>query len=114
MLADLIEPGARFAIIGKNSFDYLACYFGASRSGTVPVPVNYRLAPREWRFIIDDAAAELVIADTEFATGLDTVRDELETPGHYFGFDGAIESWPSFDDAVSRDERCAARPSRLT
>ncbi len=101
LLADLIEPGARFAIIGKNSFDYLACYFGASRSGTVPVPVNYRLAPREWRFIIEDAAAELVIADIEFAAGLDTVRDELEAPAHYFGFDGAIEGWRSFDDAVS-------------
>ena len=101
LLADLIEPGTRFAIIGKNSFDYLACYFAASRSGTVPVPVNYRLAPREWRFIIDDAAAELVIADSEFAIGVDTVRDELEAPAHYLGFDGAIEGWPSFDDAVS-------------
>jgi acyl-CoA synthetase (AMP-forming)/AMP-acid ligase II len=101
LLADLIEPGARFAIIGKNSFDFLACYFAASRSGTVPVPVNYRLAPREWRFIIDDADAELVIADTEFAAGLDTVRGELEAPVHFFGFDGAMEGWPSFDDAVS-------------
>jgi acyl-CoA synthetase (AMP-forming)/AMP-acid ligase II len=101
LLADLIEPGARFAIIGKNSFDYLACYFAASRSGSVPVPINYRLAPREWRFIIDDADAELVIADTDFATGLDTVRDELERPVHFFGFDGAMEGWPSFDDAVS-------------
>ena len=101
LLAELIEPGTRFAIIGKNSFDFLACYFAGSMSGTVPVPVNYRLAPREWRFIIDDAGAELVIADVEFAAGLDTVRDELETPAHFFGFDDAMEGWPSFDDAVS-------------
>jgi len=101
LLADLIEPGTRFAIIAKNSFDFLASYFAASSSGTVPVPINYRLAPREWRFIIDDADAELVLADTEFAAGLDTVRSELETPTHFFGFNGAIEGWPSFDDAVN-------------
>ena len=101
LLADLLEPGTRFAIIGKNSFDYLACYFAASMSGAVPVPINYRLAPREWRFIIDDADAELVIADIEFAAELDTVRDELETPRLFLGFDGAMEGWPSFDDAAS-------------
>ena len=85
LLSDLIEPGTRFAILGKNSFDFLACYFAASLSGTVPVPLNYRLAPPEWRFIIDDAAAELVIADIEFAAGLDTVRDELEAPLRTWG-----------------------------
>jgi fatty-acyl-CoA synthase len=101
LLSDLIEPGTRFAILGKNSFDFLACYFAASLSGTVPVPLNYRLAPREWRFIIDDADAALVVADIEFASGLDTVRDELETPVHFFGLDGAMAGWPSFDDAVN-------------
>lgn len=101
LLSDVLEPGTRFAIVGKNSFDYLACYFAASMSGTVPVPINYRLAPREWRFIVDDADAELVIADMEFAAGVDTVRDELEAPRHFLGFDGTMEGWSSFDDAVS-------------
>ena len=101
LMADLVEPGTRVAIIGKNSFDFLAIYFAASRSGVVPVPVNYRLAPPEWRFILDDAGTEVVIADIEFAAGLDTVRDDLETPTHFFGLDGEIEGWSSFDDAVN-------------
>jgi fatty-acyl-CoA synthase len=113
LLNDLIEPGSRFAILGKNSFDFLACYFAASLSGTVPVPLNYRLAPREWRFIIDDAGAELVVADVEFAAGLDTVREGLEKPVHFFGLDGAIAGWPSFDDAVNAmsDDRLDHRGS---
>lgn len=113
LLSDLIEPGTRFAILGKNSFDFLACYFAASLSGTVPVPLNYRLAPREWRFIIDDADAALIVADIEFASGLDTVRDELDTPVHFFGLDGAMAGWPSFDDAVNAmsDERPDRRGS---
>ncbi len=101
LLDDLVDPGARVAIIAKNSFDFLALYFGASRAGVVPVPVNYRLAPPEWRFILDDAGTEVVIADIEFAAGLDTVRHDLESPSHFFGLDGVIEGWASFDDAVN-------------
>ena len=101
LMADLVEPGARVAVIGKNSFDFLAIYFAASRSGVVPVPVNYRLAPPEWRFILEDAGSEVVIADLEFAADLDTVRDDLGTVTHFFGIDGQIEGWSSFDDAVN-------------
>jgi len=101
LMADLVEPGARVAVIGKNSFDFLAIYFAASRSGVVPVPVNYRLAPPEWRFILEDAGTEVVIADVEFAAALDTVRDDLKTVTHFFGIDGEIEGWSSFDDAVN-------------
>jgi acyl-CoA synthetase (AMP-forming)/AMP-acid ligase II len=101
LTADLVEPGTRVAIIGKNSFDFLAIYFAASRSGVVPVPVNYRLAPPEWRFILDDAGTQVVIADIEFAAALDTVRGDLETATHFLGLDGEIEGWSSFDDAVN-------------
>ena len=100
LLADLIEPGTRFAIIGKNGFDFAACYYAASMSGAVPVPVNYRLAPREWSFIIADAGATLVLADLEFAAGLDTVRDELGSVANFFTIDGAMDGWNALDDAV--------------
>ncbi|HUW01608.1 MAG TPA: long-chain-fatty-acid--CoA ligase [Acidimicrobiales bacterium] len=101
LLAEHLEPGDRVAIVGKNSIDYLALYYASSRAGVVPVPVNYRLAPPEWRFIIDDAESRMVIADTEFAAGIQTVRNELEAPQHFLGLDGAIDGWEAFDDAVN-------------
>ena len=55
-LAESLEPEARFGILSKNSLEFLALYFGASRAGVVPVPLNTRLAPPEWAFILDDAA----------------------------------------------------------
>jgi acyl-CoA synthetase (AMP-forming)/AMP-acid ligase II len=100
-LVEHVAAGERFAVLAKNSFDYLAIYLAASRCGAVPVPVNYRLAPTEWRFILDDAEVRLVLADTEFAAGLDTVRAELESPRSFFTLDGELDGWATFSDAVA-------------
>jgi acyl-CoA synthetase (AMP-forming)/AMP-acid ligase II len=112
-LAEHIEPGERFAVLAKNSFDYLAIYIAASRCGAVPVPVNYRLAPPEWRFILDDAGAKLVLADTEFAAGLDTVRPDLTCPQSFFTLNGELDGWARFDDAVAAQPD-TPRPWRAT
>ena len=79
----------------------------------MPVPVNYRLAPPEWRFILDDAGAKLVLADTELAAGLDTVRTDLTCPQSFFTLDGELDGWASFDDAVAAQPD-TPRPWRAT
>ena len=57
-----IQVGDRVAILSKNSVEYAILYFGASAAGAVPVPLNYRLAPAEWSYIINDAGARMMIA----------------------------------------------------
>jgi acyl-CoA synthetase (AMP-forming)/AMP-acid ligase II len=64
-------PGAAVALIGRNTTDYLAAYFGVLVAGGVAVPLNERLAPGE----IDDqlaivGAAGLLVGDHEPSTGL--------------------------------------------
>src|SRR5262245_66533377 len=57
-----LRPGARVAFLAKNCLEYPLLFYGASRAGVVPVPLNYRLAPPEWKYILEDARAELVVA----------------------------------------------------
>jgi acyl-CoA synthetase (AMP-forming)/AMP-acid ligase II len=45
----------------------VALYYGASRAGVVPVPLNTRLAPPEREFILKDADARLLVAESGFA-----------------------------------------------
>src|SRR5687768_9331738 len=68
-----LEVGARVAFVAKNTADTLPFYVGAARCGVVTVPVNFRLAPAEWAYIIADAGAELVVAGEECKPGLDSV-----------------------------------------
>ena len=61
-----IRPGDRFGIISHNSFRQSELVNAGYWLGAVPVPVNYRLAPPEIRFILDDAACRLLVVEDRF------------------------------------------------
>ena len=53
-----LEKGERVALLSKNSIEYPLIFFGCSKAGVAPVPLNYRLAPLEWKYIINDCEAK--------------------------------------------------------
>ncbi|MGE4430387.1 MAG: fatty acid--CoA ligase [Sphingobium sp.] len=66
LIAMGIAPGDRIAYLGKNSDFYFEIWLGAARAGVVLVPVNWRLAPPEVAYILDDCQPKLVIVDPLF------------------------------------------------
>jgi acyl-CoA synthetase (AMP-forming)/AMP-acid ligase II len=62
--------GARVALIGANSAEYLVAYLAVMRAGFGAVPVNTRLPRETIRFILGDAAVEFAFVEEAY-------RDEL-------------------------------------
>lgn len=56
--------GDRIALLGANSADYLAAYFGIPAARCVFVPLNARLADAELVRVTTDCAPALLVADT--------------------------------------------------
>ena len=73
-----VRPGDRVAVLDKNSLPYVELLFGAARAGAVQVPVNYRLAPDEVAYIVDNAEAPVLVAGAEFVPVLDAVAGRLK------------------------------------
>ncbi len=94
-----VERGSRFAVIAKNCLEWLALYYGAFKVGGVPVPLNTRLAPREWVHLLRDAGVRVLVAQDQFAPALDGIRDELPDLDHTVAI-GRHTSWHAFDDLV--------------
>ncbi|MGH7090568.1 MAG: class I adenylate-forming enzyme family protein [Stellaceae bacterium] len=63
LLTHGLAPGSRIAILGQNSADYLAAFYGIQRAGLVAVPVNHRFPRETIDSILDDCGARLVFAD---------------------------------------------------
>ncbi|UCV23602.1 long-chain-fatty-acid--CoA ligase [Ferribacterium limneticum] len=61
-----IGPGSRIAYLGKNSELFFPVLFGCLRHNVVLVPINWRSAPGEIAFVLEDSASQLVIFDDEF------------------------------------------------
>ncbi len=50
-----LNKGDHFAVLGRNSIQYLEMCHASAKVGTVFGPLNWRLAPQELAFIVDDA-----------------------------------------------------------
>ncbi|HEX2315820.1 MAG TPA: long-chain-fatty-acid--CoA ligase [Thermomonospora sp.] len=94
-----VGPGDRVAILDKNSLEYVEQLFGAARIGAVQVPVNYRLAPPEVAFIVNNARAKVFVVGPEFVPVLDAVAGDLEHTTHLVVIDGDGTAEPRLDYA---------------
>jgi len=72
-----LRPGDRVAILDKSSPAHLVTALACLRVGTVLVPVNFRLAPGEARYLINDAWARLLLVGAEFRHVAHAVKADL-------------------------------------
>jgi acyl-CoA synthetase (AMP-forming)/AMP-acid ligase II len=93
--------GDRVAILSKNSIEMALFYYGASRAGAVPVPLNYRLAPPEWAYIVNDAGAKLLLAEAPLAAAITPELANLPTVERRLAYGGAAAGWDGWDAAVA-------------
>lgn len=84
------QRGQRIAYLGKNSDRYFALVFAAAKAGLVLVPLNCRLAPDEWHYILQDSGATQLFVDDGFEAqgqalcerlGLAPVQSLADGPG---------------------------------
>lgn len=61
-----IRPGDRYATVSHNSFRHAELLNAGYWLGAVPVPINFRLAPPEIRYILDDAQCKLLVLEDRF------------------------------------------------
>ena len=60
-----VQEGERVGVLGLNSAAHLAVLLGASRIGAVTVSANFRLAPAELAFVLDDAQISVLVVTDE-------------------------------------------------
>jgi len=101
LVAAGLGVGDRFAVLAKNCVEYALLYYAASKAGVVPVPLNYRLAPPEWIYILNDARARLLVARGDFARALAPVQGELASVERRVAIGAAPPGWESWDDFVA-------------
>lgn len=88
----------RFGVLAKNSIETVIAYLAGSMAGVVPVPLNWRLAPPEWAYILADAQIKLLIAEQGFCQQVDTIRPQLPCVDTYVSVGTPVRpGWLEFD-----------------
>ena len=92
-----VKPGDRVAFLGKNHPLYFEAFLGANRIGAVMTPVNWRLAPPEVAYVLDNSQARVVFVGEGFAEVLGQIRSDCPHVEQVIGIDA-----PDFNLGVER------------
>ncbi|MGE3075269.1 MAG: fatty acid--CoA ligase [Dehalococcoidia bacterium] len=107
LIAAGLKPQARVAYLDKNSDRFFEALFGATKANDVLVAVNWRLAPPEVAYVVNDAMAEVLFVGQEFFPIVEKILPDLKTVKKVIALDGSHEGWESFDawrDAQSSND----------
>jgi fatty-acyl-CoA synthase len=116
-----ISKGDRVAYLAPNSVEMLEGFYGVFQLGGVMVPLNIRLKPEDYLFILNHSESKVLFVDQDLYHLIVPIKDKLETieeivvhykddPTEEIGYDDwlAEQNSEAFDrPAIEEDDVCS-------
>ena len=107
-----VAQGDRVATISPNTHAQLECFYSVPQLGAVLVPINYRLTPEDFVYIVNHSGATVVCV-ADYLAALDDVRDQMPDVKHFVAFEGAEggrDGWLDYEAAIAAADPGFTRP----
>jgi len=95
-----VQQGDRVAYIAPNTHAMLESFYAVPQIGAVCVPLNYRLTPGDFVYLINHSGAKVVCVHSEYLDAVDTVRAELPNVHAFVALEGAKEGWLDYEQLL--------------
>ncbi|MBH05711.1 MAG: AMP-dependent synthetase [Phycisphaeraceae bacterium] len=92
-----VTPQQHIVVLMHNHPQMLEAIFACFKLGCGAVPVNFRLHPNEFSYIIDHSEAEIVITSSEFNESLRSVLNQLPKVRHFISLSDAEDGWLNYE-----------------
>ena len=96
-----VRQGDRVAYIAPNTHAHLEAYYAVPQIGAVLVPVNYRLLPDDFEYIINHCGAKVVCAHADYLGAIDGIRNRLSGVEHYVALEGSGDGWIDYETTLA-------------
>jgi acyl-CoA synthetase (AMP-forming)/AMP-acid ligase II len=107
-----VGRGDIVALLLYNQPEFLELVFAANRLGAVFLPLNYRLAEDEWRYILEHAQAKVIVTEPEFVPAADRLADSLPDLEHRIQIGGeAGGPWIGYENLLDRHQNAYIEPA---
>ena len=105
LLAAGIGKGDRVGIIAPNSHQFLETFYATAAIGAIIVPMNYRLIPADFEYMLEHSGSKVVLVDAEFTHMVDDIRANLTTVEHFIAvpFEDIqiTPGWTNYEDWIA-------------
>src|SRR5438067_13909908 len=78
LLARGVTAGDVVALLSYNNLEFLATIFAANHLGAIAMPINWRLAAPELRFIVEHSGARALVCHPELVGLADEATKDLD------------------------------------
>ena len=95
-----VKHGDRVAYIAPNTHSHLEAYYAVPQIGAVLVPINYRLLPDDFEYIINHCGAKIVCVHEDYINAIDVIRDKLTTVKTLVALDGSGNGWIKYEETL--------------
>ena len=105
-----VQQGDRVAYIAPNTHAQLESFYAVPQIGAVLVPINFRLHPEEFKYIINHSGASVVCAHADHIGAVDGIRDDLPGVEHFVALEGSGNGWLDYETMLAAHGTDYAEP----
>ncbi len=95
-----VKQGDRVAYIAPNTHTHLEGYYAVPQIGAVLVPINYRLLPEDFEYIINHCGANTVCVHPDYIEAIDGIREQLTAVEHFVALSGSKAGWHNYEQRL--------------
>lgn len=105
-----VQKGDRVSILAHNSVVYVDLLYGLMKIGAIFAPLNWRLAPAELSYIVNDLQPSVLLVGPEFVETVAAMQNDIDLL-HVVGVEGAaVADALTYQDEIAAAS--AAEPAR--
>ena len=104
-----VAPRDRVAYIAPNTHAMLEGFYGVPQVGGVVVPLNYRLLPSDWTYMINHSGCRVVCVHADYLEQVAAVRREMPNVEHWIALEGEAPpsdgTWLDYETLLTNASR---------
>ena len=99
-----VQSGDRVVYIAPNTHAQLESFYAVPQIGAVLVPLNYRLTPDDFAYMIEHCGARVVCVHEDYLEAVDGIRDRLAGVQHFVALEGSRSGWLDYEETLGAAE----------
>jgi fatty-acyl-CoA synthase len=88
----------------------LESFYAVPQLGAVIVPLNYRLTPDDFQYLIEHSGARVVCAHSDYLEAVDSIRDRVPGVEHFVALEGERHGWLDYEATLAAASAGFAKP----
>src|SRR5947209_12484378 len=96
-----LAQGDRVAYIAPNTHAQLESFYAVPQIGAVLVPINYRLTPDDFVYLINHSGAKIVCAHSDYLAALESIRPQLPEVEHFIALESSHNGLLDYEELLT-------------